>query len=136
MPHVEITEKTKKKTTLKKRIVKERQKVEFLKKSGENEKDEKNTGPQVLEPDQIMKKEENVEEKKEKNIKIIREYVDQELSKEIDIHITNLIFGLRKQYMRQKIEKPGKKIPKNYVFGIKEVLKHIEAKYFFPLIEY
>lgn len=57
--------------------------------------------------------------------------MDQKLLKEIDINVTNMVFGLRKQYARQKIERPGKKVPKNYVFGIKEVLKHIEAEYIF-----
>lgn len=62
------------------------------------------------------------------NDKPVREYVDHILSQDIDFAVINLIFSLRKQYIRQKLEKPGKKVHKNYVFGIKEVLKHVEAK--------
>lgn len=82
------------------------------------------SAPQIETPAQIL----NAEPEKTYNNSPVREYVDQVLSLDTDVSVINLVFSLRKQYARQKIEKPGKKVHKNYVFGIKEVLKHIEAK--------
>ncbi len=113
--------------------MRERERNEFLSKKTENENGtamREGTGVQVVSAAEVVggKEEKKAPVVAEKG-KMVREYVDQSLTREVDIGVTNLVFGLRKQYARQKIEKPGKKIPKNYVFGIKEVLKHLEAKY-------
>ncbi len=54
--------------------------------------------------------------------------MDQVLTPQLDMAVANLIFGLRKQYIRHKYQFAGRKTNKNYVFGIKEVIKHVEAK--------
>ena len=117
---MEITEKVKRKTTLKKKIIHEREKNDFLKKQEEDKKDSPSI--EISTPAQVLGE---IPPTKS----TVREYVDQILSEQIDLNVIDLIFSLRKQYSKQKLEKPGKTIQKNYVFGIKEVQKHIEAKY-------
>jgi len=60
--------------------------------------------------------------------KVIREYVDQILDKDLDIKIQNFIIKLREIYFKKK-EKEPLKAKKRFVVGMKEVEKFLKLEY-------
>lgn len=60
--------------------------------------------------------------------KVIREYVDQELSSELDVKITDFIVKIRDLYFKKKQKEPLK-AKKRLVVGMREVEKYLKLEY-------